>query len=108
MKHSNGSAVNLIESAQSRQGQAVVTAKGDELGLVGRRGNSLVGAKLLETLGHLLTSNGIVVGSNRDIAAVDDLGPAAIGIDVGARVECAEANLSGGRLADGARAKSSA
>jgi hypothetical protein len=108
VKHANGPAVNLVESAQSRQSQAVVTAKGDDLGLVAHRGNSLVRTKMLEALGHLLASNGIIVRSNGDISAVDDLGPAAIRVDVGARVECAEANLSGGRLADGPGAKPSA
>ena len=94
MQHPHGSSIGLLKSPQSRESQAVVSAEGDELWLLQELGEGTSLAELLEGGGHLCEGQGVVHRSDGDIAAVDDLGPVLVGVDVCARVEAPEGGLS--------------
>lgn len=91
VKHTKRLSVDPVERPQRWEGQAVVAAQGDELGLPLANGAGRPGAaKGLESLSHLFTSNCIVKGRDGNVAAVDNPGPTRVRIDVGAGIEAAE------------------
>lgn len=108
VQNTHRSTVNLIESSQSRQGQAVVATERHELRLGADRGRSLVGAKLLQSLGHLFARDVVIERSNGDISTVDNLGPVAVWVNVRSRVEASECSLTRRSMANGTRAKAGA
>lgn len=98
-------AVDLVQRSQRGQRQAVVSAEGDELWLRQQRRHSAPAAQLRERLGHLLHGHGIIDGDDGNIAAVDNLGPILVRVDIRPRVEAPETGLAGRGMADGTRSK---
>ena len=101
--------VYAVESAESRESDAVVAAEGEEFrdAAVGDGGLGVVGrgfavGEVGEGFGHLAQGEGVVEGGDGDVAAVDYGGPVLVGVDLGARVVAAEAGLAGGGGADSA------
>ncbi|KAL2289617.1 hypothetical protein FJTKL_01865 [Diaporthe vaccinii] len=108
VQHPQRPAVDGVERPQRRQREAVVTPERDELGLLEQRGQRPPAPQLCEGLGHLPYRHGIVDRHDGDVPAVHDLCPALIGVDVGPRVEAAEARLPRRSMPDGPRSKSCA
>lgn len=86
----------------------MISSQGHQLWPVAHRRDGLATAQLLQGLGHLLLRDVIVHGGNRDIAAVDNLGPIQVWVDVCPRIEGSEGGLARRRLADGPRTKAGA
>ena len=83
--------MNLSQGPQRRQRQAMVTAKGDNLGpALTQRAHGVRSAEVLERLRHLLCRDVVVKGRDGDVAAVDNLGPVLVRVDVGAGIEGAQ------------------
>lgn len=92
----DGLLVDLVQGPQGRQGNAVVAAERDELGLPGgdalgsvrggRRGQGRSGPKLHEGLVHLALGEAVVERRDWDVAAVFYGGPGAVRVDPGSGV----------------------
>ena len=108
MNHPQGLAVGFFQGPQRRQREAVVAAEGDEPRAGEQRRCGASPAQLLERFGHLDEGQRVVHGRDGDVAAVDDLGPALVRVDIGPRVEAPERSLPRRRLADGSRPETSA
>ena len=105
MDHPQGLAVGLFQSPQRRQREAVLAAEGDEPRACNQRRCGAPLAQLLERFRHLGECQGVVHGRDGDVAAVNDLGPALVRVDIGPRVEASERSLPRRRLADGSRSE---
>jgi hypothetical protein len=66
---------------------------------------SLATTKLLERLSHLLTSNIVVDGSDRNITTVNNLGPVLVRVDTSSGVEATHRRLASRCRADGSRSE---
>lgn len=100
--------MNLCQSTQSRQRQAMISTQGHQLGLGADRRDRLSLSQLSQRLGHLLTSNVVVKGCDWNIATVNNLGPVAVWVNISTGVESPERNLSGRGVTNSTRAKSGA
>ena len=107
MQHCNGPTVNLIESAQSWKGYAVIAAQCKQFWLrVIRMSQSWFSrSKLQKGFTHLAKSKGIVKRCDGYIATIDDSVGRRIRIQTAARVEGTKWKLACRSSADGSRAE---
>jgi hypothetical protein len=78
----------------------VVASKRDQLRFVEQMRDGPALSELRESSRHLCQRNGLVQGGDWDVAAVDDLGPVLVWVDVGTRIEASERCLTGRCLTD--------
>lgn len=83
----------------------MITAQCHKSRLRGQSRHSLAATKLLERLSHLLTSNVVVDGSDRNITAVNNLGPVLVRVDTSSGVEATHRRLASRCRANGSRSE---
>ncbi len=94
VQHAQGLAVRCFQRAQSREGEAVVSAERDDLWLREARRNGRPGAELGKRRTHLCQCLGVVHGRHGDVAAVEDLGPVLVRVHACPGVEAPERGLA--------------
>ena len=107
--------MDLIECAKGWQRDTVIAAQRDQLRdppildlriLISSRRSTM--RQIRERLGHLAERQRVVDGCDGDVAAVEEGGPAGVGVDARAGVVAAGDGLAGGGCADGAGAEACA
>lgn len=103
MQNGNGLVVDLLQSSESCQRDAVVATQRDDfrVAVAVMQGQRLACHQLGVRARHLVQRQCIVKGGHGDVATVEDPRPRLVRVDVGAVVEPAEGCLSSRRRPDG-------